>query len=144
MSLADLCYRIQYPVRNNRNRGDPFSLRQIGLYQRSCGPQDSSWIILQPSSEVLSSLELIIDKKEYFSMQEGDPMSLHLIFLEYQSVKWDDYVEHLRITLEPLVCALSEQCVICFKSDITLDRSSPLLQSWPQLQISQLGLHCAF
>ena len=30
-------------------------------------------------------------------------MSLHLIFLEYQSTNWEDYVEHLRATLEPLV-----------------------------------------
>ena len=121
MYEADLCYRIQYPVRNNRNRGEPFSLRQIGLCQKFRGPQESSWIILQPSSEVLNSLELMIDKPEYFSVHQRDPMSLHLIFLEYQSVKWADYVEHLRMTLEPLVCSPSERCAKGFKSNVILD-----------------------
>ena len=101
--MAEICYRIQYPIRNNRNRGDPFSIRQIGIGHKFHGPQDSTWIILQPDSEVLSRLELAIDESEYLSAQEEDPMSLHLIFLEYQSVNWNDYVEHLRETLEPLV-----------------------------------------
>ena len=101
--MAEICYRIRYPIRNNRNRGDPFSMRQIGIGQKVHGPQDSTWIILQPGSEVLSRLELAIDKSEYLSTQEEDPMSLHLIFLEYQSMNWNDYVEHLRVTLEPLV-----------------------------------------
>ena len=58
---------------------------------------------MQPDPDVLSRLELAIDKSESFSVQEEDPMSLHLIFLEYQSIYWDDYIEHLRVTLEPLV-----------------------------------------
>lgn len=105
--MAEICYRIQYPIRNNRNRGDPFSMRQIGIGQKYRGPQDSTWIILQPGTEVLSRLELAIDKSEYLSAQEEDPMFLHTIFLEYQSVNWNDYVEHLRVTLEPLVCLAS-------------------------------------
>ena len=78
-------------------------MRQIGIGQKFHGPQDSTWIILQPGSEVLSRLELAIDNIEYLTAQEEDPMFLHLIFLEYQSVNWNDYVEHLRVTLEPLV-----------------------------------------
>ena len=107
IDIAEICYRIQYPIRNNRSRGDPFSMRQIGIGQKFHGPQDSTWIILQPGSEVLSRLELEIDKSKYLSAQEDDPMSLHLIFLHYQSLNWNDYVEHLRVTLEPLVCLAS-------------------------------------
>ncbi|MCJ1422214.1 hypothetical protein MMC29_000093 [Sticta canariensis] len=38
-------------------------------------------------------------------LREEDPMSLHLIFLYFQSTNWDDFVEHLRISIEPLVDA---------------------------------------
>lgn len=101
---AEICYRIQYPVRNNRNRGDPFSMRQIGVCQQNTGRQNSTWIILQPSLEVLSRLKLTVDRPDFISVHEEDPMSLHLIFFDFQSVNWDDFVEHLRISLEPLVC----------------------------------------
>ena len=103
MCLAEICYRIQYPVRNNRNRGDPFSMRQIGVCQKIYGPHNSTWIILQSSPEVLGHLELTMIEPELFSAYEADPTSLHLVFLEFQTFNWDDFVEHLRMSLEPLV-----------------------------------------
>ena len=127
MYPAEICYRIQYPIRNNRNRGDPFSMRQIGVCQKSHGPQDTTWIILQPSPEVLSRLEQTIDKPEYFSEQQEDSMSLHLIFFEYQSVNWDDYVEHLRMALEPMVCSPSGRYMLRSKANTVSDRISALL-----------------
>ena len=33
-------------------------------------------------------------------------MSLHILFLSFQSARWDDYLEHLRKALEPLVSVL--------------------------------------
>lgn len=119
MSSAEICYRIQYPVRNNRNRGDPFSMRQIGVCQKNDGPRNSTWIILQPSLEILNRLELTLKKSDFISVHEKDPMSLHLIFLDFQSINWDDFVEHLRISLEPLV----------FSPD--LDNHYPMLTSAP-------------
>lgn len=106
MHLAEICYRIQYPVRNNRDRGDPFSMRQMGVCHKSCGPQSSAWIILQPSPEVSSQLELVFNDAGYAAANEEDPMSLHVVFLSSQRANWDDYLEHLRIDLEPLVCLL--------------------------------------
>ncbi|KAM0806075.1 hypothetical protein BDR22DRAFT_958543 [Usnea florida] len=94
-----------YPVRNNRNRGDPFSIRQIGVCQKNHGPQNSTWIIIQPSLEVLTRLKLMIDKPDFLSVHEEDPMSLHLVFIDFQSINWDDFIEELRISLEPLVDA---------------------------------------
>lgn len=44
-------------------------------------------------------------RPDFISVQEEDPMSLHLIFLYFQSINWDDFVEHLRISIEPLVCS---------------------------------------
>ena len=142
MRLAEICYKIQYPIRNNRNRGDPFSMRQIGICQKFREPQNSTWIILQPSPQVLSRLELTIDKLKFSSAQEDDPMSLHLIFLEYQSLNWDDYVEHLRMSLEPLVCFSSTWHMVQSGPNMVLDRSSALLQGRPRLQISRFRLLC--
>lgn len=96
-------------------------MRQIGICQKFHGPQDSTWIILQPSSETLSRLELMIDNSEYFSMQEDDPMLLHLIFLEYQSKNWDDYVEHFRVTLESLACHQTSQYTVRSRPNEALD-----------------------
>lgn len=96
-------------------------MRQIGICQRFHGPQDSTWIILQPGSEALSRLEVMIDHSEYFSVQEDDPMLLHLIFLEVQSKNWDDYVEHLRVTLESLVCNRTSQHIIRSRPNEALD-----------------------
>ena len=62
-----------------------------------------------------------MDESEYLSAQEEDPMSLHLIFLEYQSVHWNDYVEHLRVTLEPLVCLASAHQMLRMEFDPKLD-----------------------
>ncbi|MCJ1450466.1 hypothetical protein MMC28_000797 [Mycoblastus sanguinarius] len=42
---------------------------------------------------------------ELFSAYEADPTSLHLVFLEFQTFNWDDFVEHLRMSLEPLIDA---------------------------------------
>lgn len=101
--LAEICYRMQYPVRNHRHRGDPFSMRQIGVCERSNGPQNCAWIILQPSLEILNLLEAKISSADYFTTYAKDPISLHLVFHDFQTSQWDDYVEHLRTTLEALV-----------------------------------------
>ncbi len=45
----------------------------------------------------------MMSKPEFITGYEEDPMSLHLIFLEFQSLNWDDFIEELRISLEPLV-----------------------------------------
>lgn len=108
MSSTEICYRIQYPVRNNRDRGDPFSMRQIGICQKNNGPRNSAWIILQPSLEVRNRLELTMNGQDFISVYEADPMSLHLIFLDFQSINWDAFVEHLRISLQPLVCFIDQ------------------------------------
>ena len=142
--MAEFCYRIQYPIRNNRHRGDPFSLRQIGICQKSHGPHSSTWMILQPSAEVLSRLEMIIEKSEYFSMEQRDPMFLHLVFLGFQSAAWDDYVEHLRMEIEPLVGSSSARDMPRFQLNILVDRSSTFFKGRSDLQISQFRLCCRF
>ena len=79
-------------------------MRQMGVCQKSCGPQSSTWIILQPSPEVSSNLELVARDVGYAAASEEDTMSLHVIFLSFQRANWDDYLEYLRTDLEPLVC----------------------------------------
>ena len=81
-------------------------MRQTGVCHKNHGPQDSTWIILQPSPEVIDRLKLIMSGPDFITVYEQDPMSLHLIFLDFQSVNWDDFIEELRISLEPLVSSL--------------------------------------
>ena len=45
----------------------------------------------------------MIDEPDFLAVHEEDPMSLHLIFIEFQSINWDDFIEELRVSLEPLV-----------------------------------------
>ena len=78
-------------------------MRQTGVCQKNLGPKNSTWIILQPSSEVLERLKQKMSEPEFITVYKEDPMSLHLIFLEFQSVNWDDFIEELRISLESLV-----------------------------------------
>lgn len=63
----------------------------------------------------------MIDKTDYSSMQEDDPMLIHLIFLEFQSKNWDDYVEYLRVTLESLVCHQTSQYIVRSRPNEALD-----------------------
>ncbi|KAL8791326.1 MAG: hypothetical protein Q9195_005945 [Heterodermia aff. obscurata] len=93
---------ILYPVRNNRNRGDPFSMRQTGVCHKSSGRQSSAWIVLQPSPEVEKDMELAMSDIGYNSTVDEDPMVLHVIFLSFQRANWDDYLEYLRADLEAL------------------------------------------
>ena len=45
----------------------------------------------------------MLSDTHYFPAHEENPMFPHLIFLSFQALNWDDYVEHLREVLEPLV-----------------------------------------
>lgn len=78
-------------------------MRQTGVCHKSSGPHNSAWIVLQPSPEILSALQLAISEAGYNAAIEENPMFLHIIFLSVQRATWDDYLEHLRTDLETLV-----------------------------------------
>ena len=81
-------------------------MRQMGICQKNDGPFSSAWIILQPPVEILSELDMLANEKGYAAAVEVDPIMLHINFLRFQRTNWDDYLEHLRAILMPMVCRL--------------------------------------
>ncbi|RDW60750.1 hypothetical protein BP6252_12133 [Coleophoma cylindrospora] len=90
----ELCYILQYVERNGRNHGDPWSLRQSGVYQQSRGNQQASvWIILQLSRHARQCLEDYMRNTDLSNRDyDDDPMHIHLHILLATSGNWCDYV----------------------------------------------------
>jgi hypothetical protein len=102
-STTDIHYRLQYVVRNFRNRGDPFSLRQTGVYHKFSRDVDESvWIILHPSADIQRRLRLALQNIPT-ECRKSNPMLLHLVFISSTASGWDQYIEHLRLELESFV-----------------------------------------
>jgi hypothetical protein len=104
-SLAEFCYNLRYVEKNDRNRGNQWSLRQTGVYQRvdlKC--HRSTWILLQPSNYVRKRLEenLKHQKKGSCSFEEN-PMILHTLFLSAAESNWREYIADLQSQLDVLV-----------------------------------------
>jgi len=97
----ELCYNFQYMAKNGRNRGNPWSLRRTGVYQKVDSETGSScWILLHPSSEVEELAENALRDRvlSYGASNQsalGDPMFLHVLFLSTMVDSWDEYVESL-------------------------------------------------
>jgi hypothetical protein len=104
-SLAEFCYNLRYVEKNDRNRGNQWSLRQTGIYQRvdlKC--HRSTWILLQPSNYARKRLEenLKHQKKGSCSFEEN-PMLLHILFLSAAESNWREYIADLQSQLDELV-----------------------------------------
>ena len=82
--ISELCYIVQYVDKNGRDRGDPWSLRQTGVYEQvDIETGKSVWIILQPSSSARQCLEQGLQTldQDTYGRNTSDPMLLHSIFL---------------------------------------------------------------
>lgn len=88
---------MQYMEKNNRRRGDPWSLRQSGVYQQiSVSSRRSTWIILQPSNGVRAQLEQALESG-LEQGREGNESAIyfHVIFLSSMAGNWQEYLEYL-------------------------------------------------
>ena len=102
--FLEICYRIQYITPNGRLKGDPYSLRQTGVYERNNGPQrQSMWIVLQPSQECRQSLEQFWQEPSCSTAIANNPMQMHVLLLSSATLYLDEYVEYLRLRLTPFV-----------------------------------------
>ena len=103
----EFCYNIRYIDRHGRSGSEenPWSLRQIGVYERHDVEEHTSiWVLLQPSIHVCQRL------KEGLQMNTSNtPESINLILQLHATIQfaasrhWADYIDHLRIQLEDLV-----------------------------------------
>ena len=96
----ELCYNLHHVERNGRNRGNPWSLRQTGIYhQIDLTTKRSGWIFIQASG---------LTREEIFRALSVDrfrenPMLLHLEVLFTMARNWPDYIEYLSSKLDELV-----------------------------------------
>ena len=95
---------MQYVTSNGRDRGDPYSLRQTGVYQKlSSEGQRSDWILLQPCADAQEQLL----QHSFGASESGtllqDSIELHQMLLSPMVLNWDDYLETIRVRLEEFV-----------------------------------------
>jgi hypothetical protein len=104
-SPIELCYNCRYAEENGRGRGDPWSLRQMGVYNSYDGKsQKSIWIILQPSSHIIESLQTMAQSLLTESMILVNAyLSIHVSFLASIEWNWHPYLENLRSRLDEIV-----------------------------------------
>jgi len=104
LQSIELCYNCRHVEENGRNRGDPWSLRQMGVYHSyNAESQQSIWIILQPPSRILEGLRgslknLMVDSASSIHTS----LSLHFQFLSLTGENLHSYLEHLWVGLDEL------------------------------------------
>lgn len=99
---SELSYLHQYVEQNGRSHGDPWSLRQTGIYQQvNAEHRRSVWIFLQLSRSTRRQLEPVLHSQ---SNSSDSFMILHSILLLATVDNWGKYVEHLHSQLRDLVC----------------------------------------
>lgn len=91
---------------NGRNQGDPWSLRQTGVYQKiDFDTGYSSSVILQLSKSIRKQFGYVI--ADYVPGRTGQGiqmMQLHLLILTSTSDNWSEYIEHLHSVVKAVVC----------------------------------------
>ncbi|PMD30987.1 hypothetical protein L207DRAFT_641160 [Hyaloscypha variabilis F] len=101
--VSECCYNINYMERNHRPNGDPWSLRQLGVYQRiSFETSDMKWILLHPPNKTQGILERYVEQSGLCCYGDGglqNPMALHLVFIGFAALGWKEYIEELHSRL---------------------------------------------
>ena len=105
MAHTEFCYNFQYIEKNARVKGDPWSLRQSGVYQKFFqGTNRSIWIILSPSSGVPTQIEKLLRSYAVADLQCGQAaVYVHVIFISLMTNNWQEYLEDLHRHLLILV-----------------------------------------
>ena len=90
---------------NGRSEGDPWSLRQCGVYHQVClETHRSSWILLHISKRMRTTLDRTLKSNIHKNTHRGvDSMLPHMIFLSAMAGNWQDYLEYLRSELASFV-----------------------------------------
>lgn len=92
--------------RSDPDQKNPWSVRQMGLYQRFDYEDSSSICIhIQPPKETHTRLTSALERGNT-SEEPGqpDPMSLHLAFIDIAMQNWAEYVRYLDEKLVECVC----------------------------------------
>ena len=101
---SELSYILQFVEKNGRNRGDPWSLRQTGVYQQvTFDSRQSAWIFLQLSSATRVVLEKVLRRKSSCPGERESPMTIHALLLGATVDNWGEYIQNLSTQLRDVV-----------------------------------------
>jgi len=102
---ADICYNFRYVEQNGRTTGNPWSLRQIGVYEKYDSLKDVSiWILISASEtarEALDDIKLTNQPVDSRCLTETN--MFHAVLIAAVSREWRKYLEHLQVELDILV-----------------------------------------
>ena len=101
----EFCYNIKHIDRNDRPERNPWSIRQVGVYERfDVITGQSVWIILRPSKRVNRRLQEVLALQRTTSDRStGAIVFLHAAILIAAGREWGEYLEELREQIQRLV-----------------------------------------
>jgi hypothetical protein len=121
--------------------GDPWSLRQIGVYQKYDGTNDRSvWIFISASDIPHQAVDAVRQSSTFHDeRRQGAIVALHAVLLETAALEWRTYLESLNAQIELLV-RLADLSTIYFGADrarmrkhvfLVSDRHTKPTTLWP-------------
>lgn len=104
-SGTELTYNVRYFELNERGRGNPWSLRQTGVYQKCLSSQQSMWIFINFSEYLRGRLgDALQERSKSTSCCCATPVFMpHLFLISGATRNWDLYLEFLRKKLKTFV-----------------------------------------
>ncbi|KAK4210548.1 hypothetical protein QBC37DRAFT_428626 [Rhypophila decipiens] len=94
----EFCYNIRYFELNERGRGNPWSLRQTGVYQKCLSNKQSAWLLLNSSNYIGDRISAAFGNQNRLIDEscKASQLSPHLFIFSAATRNWDLYVENLR------------------------------------------------
>ncbi|KAI2473463.1 hypothetical protein F4781DRAFT_192061 [Annulohypoxylon bovei var. microspora] len=104
LNTFEVCYTLRFFEENHRGTGDPWSLRQTGIYQRvDYSKRTSRFILIQPSLYIEKRLRCKLHgMKQINSARHLDLFLIHITFLYATLVNWQNYITTQASELETL------------------------------------------
>jgi hypothetical protein len=102
---TELCYNLRFVQHNGRTEGDPWSLRQIGVYQKYEGTtRRSVWIFISASDVPQQAIEAVRQSNAFdLEPRLSGIVAFHAALLETAALEWHTYLESLNAQIELLV-----------------------------------------
>lgn len=101
LTVIEISYQLRYMENNRRLNGDPWSLRQTGVYHQYSGGGDDDtknlWVLLHPVREsvVCSRLESAAFSDLGVEEMKFNPMRLHLLIFSSYIDNWRLYLHDI-------------------------------------------------
>lgn len=92
----EFCYNIRYFELNGRGRGNPWSLRQTGVYQKCMSNERSVWLLLNYSNYLSDRVSAALaEESNLVGACAASPLVPHIFILSTAARNWDQYTENL-------------------------------------------------